>query len=157
MICPTRCKPDADCGRGRLVPVFAARAAVPHPSASLRLRRFTFHVSRFTLPCSLAATIAPRRRRKSARRKFSPLGKQAMSGYSLYCSSQHSFITGIAAIHTVQCHSDKGAMGKLAGHQNTCERDNSRNRAHTVVQGRFCNPAVAQVGLGMATCARRKS
>ena len=108
-------------------------------------------------PCCLAVAIAPHRREKSARRQFSPLGKQAMSGYSLYCSSQHSFITGIAAIHTVQCHSAKGAMGKLAGHQNTCERDNSRNRAHTVVQGRFCNPAVAQVGLGMATCARRKS
>ena len=50
-----------------------------------------------------------------------------------------------------------GTIGKLAGHQNTCERDTSRNRACTAVQGRFCNPPGAHVGIGRATCARRKS
>ena len=39
-------------------------------------------------------------------------------------------------------------MGNLAGHQNTCERDTSRNRAHTAVHGRFCNPPGSQVGIG---------
>ena len=50
-------------------------------------------------------------------------------------------------------HSARGTMGKLAGHQNTCERDIFRNRAHTAVHGRFCGPPGSQVGLGRATCA----
>ena len=120
------------------------RSVSPYFSSRLRWRHCALY---------LAVAIAPHRREKSARRQFSPLGKQAMSGYSLYCSSQHSFITGIAAIHTVQCHSAKGAMGKLAGHQNTCVRVTSRNRTYTAVQGRFCNPPDSQVGLGRATCA----
>ena len=48
-------------------------------------------------------------------------------------------------------------MGNLAGHQNTCERDTSRNRAHTAVHGRFCNPPGSQVGIGRPTCAQCKS
>ena len=50
-----------------------------------------------------------------------------------------------------------GDDGKIAGPQNTCERDTSRNRTYTAVQGRFCNPPDAQVGIGWATCARRES
>ena len=48
-------------------------------------------------------------------------------------------------------------MRKVAGPQNTCEWDIFRNRMHKAVQGRFCNPSGSQVGLGRATCARRKS
>ena len=51
----------------------------------------------------------------------------------------------------------KPELDLTCGRQNTCERDTSRNRAYTAVQGRFCNPPVSQVGLGRTTCARRKS
>ena len=48
----------------------------------------------------------------------------------------------------------RGAMGKLAGHRNTCERDVFRNRTCTAVQGRFYNPPGSQVGIGRVTCAQ---
>ena len=50
----------------------------------------------------------------------------------------------------------RGTMGKLAGRQNTCERDISRNRACTTVQGRFCNPPGTQVGARRATCTQHR-
>ena len=88
----------------------------------------------------LAAAIAPRRRGKPARRQSGPLGKPSAQRFIPFNGSL--------------C---RETMGKLAGHQNTCERDTSRNRTCTAVQGRFYNPPGAQVGIGRATCARRKS
>ena len=88
----------------------------------------------------LAAAIAPRRRGKPARRQSGPLGKPSAQRFIPFNGSL--------------C---RETMGKLAGHQNTCERDTSRNRTRTAVQGRFYNPPGAQVGIGRATCARRKS
>ena len=133
----------ADCGRGRLFPRFrlssrssASEDANRGGSAFGRLR-FALHyrcISASRLQLCLAD------------------GKSLLGINSVRSARQSTrrFIPFNGSL----C---RETMGNLAGHQNTCERDTSRNRAHTAVRGRFCNLPGAQVGLGRATCTRHKS